>query len=115
MSDNCEPVSETIFSLRNNSFTLEYELPVGKLVDFSNTTKVEFILNAKPVNSIDDPAFFDFLVGTDGRIIFKLGEAGYVSTDAGPATIIVFDASNPLGAIFTSEQGPTRLTVNVKG
>ena len=102
MSNPCEVTSEIIFIDKNNSFTLEYKLD-GKLYDFSNTTKIVFTLNGKDVNSVSEPTWFDFSTGTDGRIIFKLGTAGYLKADSGYATICVFDTANPSGVIFSSK------------
>lgn len=112
MSDICEPVIETIFSGRNNSFTLEYTLD-GVLFDFKDTTKVEFILGGKSSDSATQPTWFDFSGDADGRIIFSLGAAGYVKADAGLATVIVYDTGNPAGAVFTSDRGPTIVNINV--
>ena len=119
MSNICRlsQTKETIFSGRNNSFTLEYTLEEGtpdeELYDFTDTTKVEFILNGKAVNSVAQPTWFDFSTAVDGRIIFKLGAAGYVAADNGEATVIVYDAANPTGAVFANKLGPTQLIVNV--
>ena len=114
MSNICRlsQTKETIFSGRNNSFTLEYTLD-GELYDFTDTTKVEFVLNGKAVNSTTRPTWFDFSTAVDGRIIFKLGAAGYLAADNGEATVIVYDTANPEGAVFASKLGPTQLIVNV--
>lgn len=107
-------VNEIIYCGKDNVFIVEYQKN-GSIYDFTNTTKIEFILNDKSVNSDDNPEYFDYSTGTDGRIIFKLGAAGYLSEDTGNAEVIVYDASNTGGIVFSGKDGLTiKSTLHVK-
>jgi len=101
-------INETIFSGRNNSFTVEY---AG--VTFPTPTRIEFTLNGTTVNSVDNPAYFVSTLETDGRIEFKLGAAGYVAADSGKATVTVFDGVNTLGVIYSDVNASTKIGVTV--
>lgn len=105
-------IDEILFAGSDNTFTVEYTID-GSLYDFSSTTKVEFTLNGTMVDSVASPGYFDFSVGSDGRIIFKLGAAGYTSADSGHATVKVFDATNTNGLVFSSPAGNTYLDIRV--
>ena len=105
-------IKETLFSGSDNTFTVEYTIN-GSLYDFTNTTNVEFILNGISIDSITQASYFDFSVGTDGRIIFKLGQAGYKEEDSGQAIVKVYDATNTNGVIFSSPEGGTNLDIIV--
>ena len=107
-------INELIFIYNDNSFNVEYTLAA---FDFSQTTKVEFELGGKSVNSTDDPAFFDIVTGPltvgTGQFVFKMGAAGFASYHSGDATITLFDPSTPNGLVFTSPSGPTKVAVVV--
>ena len=105
-------ITEILYAGNDNSFTVEYTVD-GSLYDFSATTKVEFTLNGTTVDSVANAAYFDFSVGTDGRIIFKLGQAGYVAADSGDATVTIYDATNTNGVVFSSPAGLTVLSIIV--
>lgn len=101
-------IEETIFIGKDNTFTVEY---AG--ITFPTATRIEFSLNGTTVNSVDDPTFFTSTLQTDGRIIFKLGAAGYVVGDAGFATVCIFDASNTNGVVYSSPTVPTRIAITL--
>jgi len=103
---------ETIFEGRDNTFTIEYVVN-GIPFDFTNTTKVEFTLNNKMVDSVTYPDYFDFSVGTDGRIIFNFGSAGYTRKDSGGASVIIFDNSNTRGLVLSTPRGLVQLNITV--
>ena len=105
-------IDELIFAGADNTFTVEYTVD-GSLYDFTSTTKVEFTLNGTSVDSVANATYFDYSTGTDGRIIFKLGAAGYVNADSGLATVKVFDVGNTNGVIFSSPVGHTYLDIQV--
>ena len=108
---NCQ-LEEFIYVGNDNSFTDEFKLDFD-LYDFTNTTKIVFTLNAKSVDSVTNPAYFDFSTGTDGRVEFKMGGAGFVAADSGLARIVVFDAGNTNGVVFADPEGPVLINVTV--
>lgn len=106
-------ITEYIHSGKDNTFTVEFTKD-GVAYDLSPATKIEFTLNGTTVDSITNPTYFDFSTGTDGRIEFSLGGAGYVQNDSGLATIIAYDPVNTDGIVLASSCGePTKLMVNV--
>jgi len=105
-------VNEIVYATKDNSFTIEYTLD-SVLYDFTNTTKVEVTLNGTSVDSVANSEYFDYSVGTDGRIIFKLGAAGYTPADSGIAIVTVFDAVNTNGVVFNSLVSDNLLKITV--
>ena len=101
-------IEETIFIGKDNTFTVEY---AG--ITFPTATKIEFTLNGTTVNSVTNPEYFTSTLQSDGRIIFKLGQAGYVAGDAGFATITITDAVNTNGVIYSSATVPTRIAITL--
>lgn len=99
-----------IFGSHDNSFTLQYS---G--YTFPTPTKCEFKLNGTTVSSATNPEFFDFSTfDTDGKITFKMGSAGFLEADSGLCEVVVFDAVNTNGVIYTGMDGyPTEVAVNV--
>ena len=111
---NTKKIKESIFIGRNNTFTIEF-IKAG--MDFSSVDKVEFELNGKSVNSDDDAAFFDIATGPlivgSGTFVFIMGEAGFLETDSGDATITLFDPSTSLGLQFAGSEAPTQVEIKV--
>ena len=101
-------IEETIFIGKDNVFTVEY---AG--ITFPTATRIEFTLNGTTVNSVTNPEYFTSTLQTDGRIEFALGQAGYVSGDAGFATVTVYDAVNTNGVIYSSATVPTRIAITL--
>jgi len=108
-------IEELIFNNNNNTFTVEYS-KAG--FDFSLISKVAFKLQGVEVNSDDNPEFFNFITGPvivgTGRIIFLLGEAGYAANNKEEdAKITLFGPGAPLGIVFSSTNGPTKVSIVV--
>jgi len=101
-------IEETIFIGKDNSFTVEYS---G--ITFPTPTKIEFSLNGISVDSVANPTWFTSTLEVNGRIIFKLGAAGYTASDAGFATVTIFDVVNTNGVIYSSPTVPTRIAVTL--
>ena len=107
-------VEENVFLGRNNTFTIEFR-KVG--FNFSLTSKVEFELNGKSVNSTDDPLFFDIVTGPltvgTGQFVFKMGAAPFVVADSGDAIITLFGPGVLQGLQFAGSKAPTEVNVSI--
>lgn len=112
---NCDiKINELIFNGNNNTFTVEYTLAD---FDFAQLTKVAFSLEGVSKNSADDSVLFDIVTGPliegSGTIVFKMGAAGYTPGLRADATITLFSATTPLGLVFSSPEGPTKVSIVV--
>lgn len=91
-----QQIEEVVYLARNNTIALSLTLDNAAIVH-NTLTRAQVLVGATLLDSSVSPALFDLTL-TD-RLLLKFGASG-LTAGRYAATLVVFDATNPLGLVW---------------
>jgi len=107
------PVKADYTEVSGGNFTAGGDTMTVSLTEAAGTVTFDFTTNISNAKNASNPTNVYYAVGIDGRVIFKLGPAGYVPKDSGGATVVIYDAVNTNGLVFSDPLSEVQLEIKV--
>ena len=93
-------IMEVVYLGRDNTIDLKL-LADGVAVDLAPVTRMVLMIETTVIDSTTTPSAFDWDTGVTGKIILFLGNTDGLPPGKYKSTLIVYDASNPNGLVWS--------------